>query len=91
MTNPPVLDEHTRTHNTLFNNVNFKEELCLKRKFMRVYELLYEKGFLCLVFINADASKEQQRVVNACLQSRPLDLHVVDLLSVEIECLRISL
>jgi hypothetical protein len=40
---------------------------------------------LCLVFINADASKEQQRVVSACLQSRSLDLHVDDLLSVELE------
>lgn len=40
---------------------------------------------LCLVFINADASKEQQTVVNACLQSKSLDLHVADLLSVELE------
>ena len=42
MTNTPVLDEHTRTHNTLFKTVYFKEELCRKRKLMMVYELLYE-------------------------------------------------
>ena len=45
MTNTPALDEHTRTHNTLFETVYFKEELCLKRKLMMVYELLYENGF----------------------------------------------
>ena len=45
MTNTPALDEYTRTHNTLFENVYFKEELCLKCKLMMVYELLYENGF----------------------------------------------
>jgi hypothetical protein len=45
MTNTPALDEHTRTHNTLFETVYFKEESCLKRKLIMVYELLYENRF----------------------------------------------
>jgi hypothetical protein len=45
MTNTTALDEHTRTHNTLFETVYFKEELCLKRKLIMVYELLYENRF----------------------------------------------
>jgi len=45
MTNTLALDEHTRTRNTLFETVYIKEELCLKRKLMMVYELLYENRF----------------------------------------------
>jgi len=45
MTNTPALDEHTRTHYTLFETVYFKEELCLKRKLIMFYELLYENRF----------------------------------------------
>jgi len=47
MTNTPALDEHTRTHNTLFETVYFKEELCLKRKLiMKIASdfLIYSKS-----------------------------------------------